>query len=131
MKLLLDTHTLLWWLNDDVQLEHRARELIANPGNDVLVSTVSLWEIVIKVRVGKLQADIGEISQTIGHQGFSLLNISPVHLTALDSLPFHADHRDPFDHLLISQAITEGAIFVSEDRHTPRYAVQFTTCSDP
>ena len=61
MKLLLDTHALIWWLSDDDRIGPRARALIADPGNDILVSVVSLWEIVVKVRVGKLEADIREI----------------------------------------------------------------------
>lgn len=130
MKLLLDTNALLWWLSDDEQLEQQARELIADPSNDVLVSAASLWEIVVKVRIRRLVADVGEISDAIEQEGFTLLNISPAHLAALGGLPLHPDHRDPFDHLLIAQAITEGATFVSEDRHTPRYSVQLVTCSD-
>lgn len=131
MKLLLDTHALLWWLNDDGQLGQQARELIADPGNDVLVSAVSLWETVVKVRVGKLEADIGEISEAVEKEGFTRLGISTAHLAALGGLPLHPDHRDPFDHLLIAQAITEGATFISEDRNTHRYPVRFITCSDP
>lgn len=128
MKLLLDTHALLWWLNDDDQIAHRARELIADPSNDVLVSVASLWEIVVKLRVGKLEADIREISDAMGRQDFTLLDIRAAHLLTLGDLPMH--HRDPFDHLLIAQAITEDATFISEDRHTARYPVRFVTCSD-
>lgn len=130
MRLLLDTHALLWWLNDDGQLGQEARRLIADPGIAVLVSTVSLWEIVVKLRVGKLAADIGEILDAIAREDFTRLDISAAHLRTLAGLPLHADHRDPFDHLLIAQAITEDAVFVSEDRHTPRYAARFLTCSD-
>lgn len=129
MKLLLDTHALLWWLSDDARLGQQARALIADPGNAVLVSAVSLWEIVVKVRVGKLDADIGEIATAIERQGFGVLGIDPAYLTVLAGLPLHADHRDPFDHLLIAQAITEGATFVSEDRNTPRYPVDVLSCS--
>jgi PIN domain nuclease of toxin-antitoxin system len=128
MKLLLDTHGLLWWLNDDDQLGPQARALIEDPGNDVLVSVVSLWEIVVKVRVGKLEADIQELVSAIEQEGFVLLEISAAHLLTLASLPMH--HRDPFDHLLIAQAISEGATFVSEDQNTPSYPVAFITCSD-
>lgn len=130
MRLLLDTHALLWWLNDDGRLGRHARELIADPVNDVLVSTASLWEIVVKVRVGKLEADIGEISEAVERGGFTRLSIDPAHLVTLAGLTLHPDHRDPFDHLLIAQAITEGATFVSEDGNVPRYPVQVVTCSD-
>jgi PIN domain nuclease of toxin-antitoxin system len=130
VKLLLDTHALLWWLSDDTRLGQQARNLIADPGNDVLVSTASLWEIAVKARVGKLEADVKEIADAAERDGFTSLGIAPAHLVTLGGLPIHQDHRDPFDHLLIAQAITEGATFVSEDRNIPRYAVRFITCSD-
>jgi len=128
MKLLLDTHALLWWLADDDRLGARARDLIADPGNDVLISTASLWEIVLKVRVGKLEASTKDILDAIKRDGFTLLDIRPTHLLALAGLPLH--HRDPFDRLLIAQAITEEATFISEVRHTPRYPVSVIRCSD-
>lgn len=127
MKLLLDTHALLWWLADDERLGARARDLIEDPGNDVLVGVVSLWEVIVKVRVGKLEADIEEVAAAIRRDGFALLDIGIAHLRGAAELPMH--HRDPFDHLLIAQAAVEGATFISEDRHTPKYPVRFTTCS--
>lgn len=131
MKLLLDTHALLWWLADDARIGQQARERIADPDTIVLVSAVSLWEIVVKVRVGKLEAEIGEIVAAIERQDFTLLPIDPAHLEALANLPLHPDHRDPFDHLLVAQALSEGATFVSEDRNAARYAVALIPCSDP
>ena len=128
MKLLLDTHALLWWLADDKQLGRRARELVEDPGNDVLISVVSLWELVVKARVGKLQADIQEIMDAVQQEGFTLLDIATAHLLTLAGLPMH--HRDPFDHLLTAQAITEDATFVSEDRNAGRYSVRIVACSD-
>ena len=129
MRLLLDTHALLWWLSDDLKLGDYARDLIADPANDILVSAVSLWEILVKVRAGKLLVDIQEILDEMKAQGFELLDISPAHLVALAALPMH--HKDPFDHLLIAQAIAEAATFLSEDGYTPQYPVQHVTCSDP
>lgn len=129
MKLLLDTHALLWWLADDDRLGPEARELIADPGNDVLVSIASLWEIIVKRRVGKLEADITEILDAIERQGFTRLGIDAAHLLALEGLPML--HRDPFDHLLIAQAIAEEASFLSEDRHAHRYPVRVVACSEP
>ena len=131
MKILLDTHALLWWLNDDGALGTRARDFIAEPENDVLVSAVSLWEIAVKVRVGKLTADIADIAEAVVRDGFDYLDIRPSHLVALSRLPRHPDHRDPFDHLLVAQAITEDATFVSEDRHMARYSVRTIGCADP
>jgi PIN domain nuclease of toxin-antitoxin system len=127
LKLLLDTHALLWWLSDDPRLGDHARDLIAEPTNDILVSAVSLWEILVKVRAGKLTADIQDILAEMKAQGFEMLEIGPAHLLALATLPMH--HKDPFDHLLIAQAIAEGATFLSEDGYTPRYAVPYVTCS--
>ena len=129
MKLLLDTHTLLWWLSADTRLGPQATALIADPRNDVLISTVVLWELVVKMRVGKLEADIGKIVSRIEADGFALLDIAPAHLHTLAGLPAH--HRDPFDHLLIAQAITEQASFVSEDRFVKRYPVTHVACSGP
>lgn len=128
MKFLLDTHALLWWLADDEQLGQGARNLIEDPDSDILASMVSLWEIVVKVRIGKLEANIKEVLQAIQREQFVLLDISSKHLLTLEGLPTH--HRDPFDRLLIAQAITEGATFISEDRAISRYPVRLVTCSD-
>jgi PIN domain nuclease of toxin-antitoxin system len=127
VKILLDTHALLWWLTDDGRLGRQARELVEDPGNDVLISMVSLWEIAVKTRVGKLEADIGQITDAVQQDGFALLDIRVAHLLTLSGLPLR--HRDPFDHLLIAQAITEDATFMSEDRNTARYPVRSLICS--
>jgi len=128
VRILLDTHALLWWLDDDDRLGPRARGLIEDPGNDVLVSVASLWEMVVKLRVGKLEADIGEVAAAVRHDGFALLGMDVAHLLELAALPAH--HRDPFDHLLIAQAIAEDATFLSDDRHVPDYPARFIPCSD-
>lgn len=129
MRILLDTHALLWWLNDDMRLGRRARDAVADPDSDVLVSMVSLWEIVVKTRIGKPRADLGQIMGAVRGDDFTLLEIVPAHLLELALLPFHPDHRDPFDHLLVAQAITEHATFLSEDRHAARYSVGILPCS--
>lgn len=131
MKLLLDTHALLWWLADDARLGPRARDLIAEPSTAVLVSAASLWEIAVKVRIGKLEADLAAITDAIGRESFTRLGIEDAHLIALGGLPLHPDHRDPFDHLILAQAIVEDATFLTEDRNAPRYPVRLITCSDP
>lgn len=131
MKLLLDTHALLWWLGDGARLGQHARSQISDPENTILISVTSLWEIVVKVRVGKLQADIAEIEEAIARDDFLRLDIRPSHLVALSGLPKRPDHRDPFDHLLIAQAISEDATFVSEDPHVARYPVRILRCADP
>lgn len=89
MRLLLDTHALLWWLNDDEKLGNHARSLIGDPENDVLVSSVSLWEITVKLRIGKLDADIEEILAILSIQGFYRLDITDAHLIALAALPLY------------------------------------------
>ena len=128
MRLLLDTHAILWWLSDDSRLGERARDLIENPGNDILISVVSLWEIVVKVRVGKLQANISEVIRALEAEAFDFLPVRPVHLEKLAELPLH--HRDPFDHLLLAQSIAENATFMTDDQHAPLYPAQFVRCCD-
>jgi PIN domain nuclease of toxin-antitoxin system len=128
LRILLDTHALLWWLAGDPRIEGKAQELIADPANDILVSVVSLWEIVVKVRVGKLEADLRDIVAAINAQGFETLEIRPKHLEDLVRLPMH--HRDPFDHLLIAQAIAEGLTLLSEDQHVSAYPVAHINCTD-
>ncbi len=126
MRLLLDTHALLWWLADDQSLGAQARALIADPANDVLVSVASLWEIVVKQRIGKLEAEITAIEQALQRDGLQRLAITPAHLAVLSGLPAH--HRDPFDHLLIAQAVSEGATIVSDDRMMQLYKVPILAC---
>jgi PIN domain nuclease of toxin-antitoxin system len=101
--------------------------VVADPVNDILISMVLLWEIVVKVHIGMLQADIEEIINAVQREGFAVLDVGVSHLVALAGLPTH--HRDPFDHLLIAQAITEDATFMSEDRNATRYPVRTVTCS--
>ncbi|GBR31004.1 pilus retraction motor protein PilT [Komagataeibacter oboediens DSM 11826] len=127
MKVLLDTHALLWWLSDSDKLGPAAREIVADPAHDILVSIVSLWEIAIKIRIGKLDADLNEITDTIPAEGFTLLPISPEHLKILMGLPIH--HRDPFDHLLMAQALSEQASFLSGDSQIDHYPIERISCS--
>lgn len=127
MKVLLDTHALLWWLSDSDKLGPAAREIVADPAHDILVSIVSLWEIAIKIRIGKLDADINEITDAIPAEGFTLLPISPEHLKILMGLPIH--HRDPFDHLLMAQALSEQASFLSGDSQMDHYPIEKISCS--
>ena len=127
MKLLLDTHALLWWLADDAALGPAARALIADPAHEVIVSIVSLWEVQVTVRAGKLRVGLADMLREIEAQAFPLLPVLPAHLIRLGELPVH--HKDPFDHLLLAQASAEQAVFMSEDRHVPSYGVPFVTCS--
>jgi PIN domain nuclease of toxin-antitoxin system len=127
VRYLLDTHALLWWLANDRRLGPEARDAIADPSNAILVSAISLWEILIKIRVGKLEADINAIERAVDRERFDRLPIAPAHLKALTALPQH--HRDPFDHLLIAQAIAENATLLSEDQRMALYPVPLMRCS--
>ena len=112
MKLLLDTHVVLWWLDDPLLLSPGAREAIFDPGNEVLVSAVDCWEIAIKRALGKLTAP-RDLRGALQSCGFTELSISPAHALATETLPMH--HRDPFDRLLVAQALLEQASLVSRD----------------
>lgn len=115
MKLLLDTHTFLWFINDSPQLSIDAKNLIESDV-DLLLSIASLWEIAIKVSIGKLTIPNTYdqfIPQQVQLNDMEILSISMAHLTVVTTLPFH--HRDPFDRLLIAQAIVEKVSIVSTD----------------
>lgn len=120
MRLLLDTHVVLWWLDDPNQLSEDAREAIAEPANDVFVSAVTAWEIAIKRSLGKLSAPAG-IATAIIDAGFEELPVSFQHAWAVESLPLH--HRDPFDRMLIAQAIEENCTLVSRDAAISAYGI--------
>ncbi|KMO30995.1 type II toxin-antitoxin system VapC family toxin [Methylobacterium aquaticum] len=128
MKLLLDTRALLWWLSDDPRLGDRARDRIADPRNTVLVSTASLWEIVLLIRAGRLKADLRQVLEAIADGELTLLDLRPAHLRSLRKLP---DHPDPFAHLLIAQAMSEQAVLVSDDPHLSRAMMRFIPCTGP
>jgi PIN domain nuclease of toxin-antitoxin system len=126
LKVLLDTHAVLWWLADDPRLADPARGIIEDPANDIVVSVVSHWEITAKIRIGKLEAKITEIVRALESQAFGFLAIELAHLKTLADLPLH--HRDPFDHLLIAQAISEDMIFMTADRHAALYPARIISC---
>ncbi len=123
MKLLLDTHILLWYLDDNANLSTPQRVQIEDRRNQVAVSAVSLWEITIKVSIGKLELidDITTVENTLRQQGIEILPIQTAHLQQLLSLPFH--HRDPFDRLIIAQALAEEMTLVSNDSAFSAYPV--------
>lgn len=124
MNLLLDTHVLLWFLADDPQLVPTARALVENAVNHKLVSVATCWEIAIKVGLKKL--DLGEPATTflpreLATNNFDLLGIELSHATFVETLPPH--HKDPFDRLLIAQAIIEKLPLVSADTVFDQYGV--------
>src|SRR5947209_10088273 len=125
MRLLLDTHTLLWWLTGDPALSSTARKLIGHPANTVLVSAVSAWEIAIKFRSGKLANATEVMSDFAGHlhrERFENLSISAEHGIRAGSLP--GPHRDPFDRMLIAQAQAEHVPIISNDAALYQYKVR-------
>lgn len=110
MKLLLDTHALLWFVAGEAdQFSNEALEAIYAADNEVWVSAVSYWEVVVKARIGKLDAKVEDAVAGAAAAGFRTLGVEIAHLVRLAGLPVHADHKDPFDHLLIAQAIAEAA----------------------
>jgi len=120
MKLLLDTHTVLWWLDDPLLLSLPAREAVAEPSNEVLVSAAVCWEIAVKRGLGKLTAP-ADLRGAIQSCGFADLDITSSHALATETLPMH--HRDPFDRMLVAQAIVEAATLVSRDPLVAAYGV--------
>lgn len=124
MKLLLDTHAWLWFVLADKQLSSAARAAIEAPANESFVSMASIWELGIKLSLGKYQlaTPFDEfLRQAIDGQGFQRLDITPTHVVRVSQLPFH--HRDPFDRLLIAQALEESATLVTLDPHAPAYGL--------
>jgi len=124
MQVLLDTHALLWFLLDDPKLSRAARTIISDAQTKVNVSPATYWEIAIKISLGKytLAEPYGMfIEQELARNDFGILPILPRHTAALIDLPFH--HRDPFDRLLIAQAIAEQIPLVSSDAVIDHYAI--------
>lgn len=113
MKYLIDTHMLIWWQQDAAELSAKARAIMLNPSNTIVVSSITLWEIAIKVALGKLDTDFDEVLRAIDDDGFALLSFTPTHATHVRSLP--AIHRDPFDRALIAQALAEQMQFLTHD----------------
>jgi PIN domain nuclease of toxin-antitoxin system len=125
MRLLLDTHTLLWWLTENSSLPHSARKLIANKNHDVLVSAASAWEISTKVRLGKLPIAIDlahDFTAYLERERFDTLAVSAEHGIRAGLLP--GPHKDPFDRMLIAQALTENLAIVSNDVVFDGYGVK-------
>lgn len=124
MNLLLDTHALLWWLGD-VELGDEVREVINAPGPAPFVSAATVWEVAIKINLGKLDAP-EPLVQAVTEEGFEPLPISFEHAERAGGLPLH--HTDPFDRLLIAQAQVEGLTIVTRDRSFDAYEVAVLRC---
>ena len=125
MRLLLDTHSFLWFIGGHSNLSATARSLIEDPANQSFVSVASLWEMAIKVSLGKLTLKSPFetlVPQQLQPNGFGLLAITVDHLASVISLPFH--HRDPFDRLLVAQATVEQMPLVGRDLAFDAYGIQ-------
>jgi PIN domain nuclease of toxin-antitoxin system len=126
VRLLLDTHAMYWYIEDDPQLSELARTSIRDMSNEILISPASYWEIAIKISIGKWRLnrpyeefiDIG-----LNQYGFQVLPILPVHTARLIGLPFPPGHKDPFDRLLVAQALVEQIPIVSADSPPDAYGV--------
>ncbi len=125
MRLLLDTHALLWSFNADPSLSTEARRVIEDTNNEIYVSAASAWEIATKVRLGKLPTGydlILDLNRYLARLGFENLSVSIGHAVRAGMLP--GDHRDPFDRMLIAQSQSEDLPIVSNDRIFDHYHVQ-------
>jgi PIN domain nuclease of toxin-antitoxin system len=124
MRLLLDTHALIWFLADDRRLSRYANAVVSDPANEVEVSVASLWEITVKSSLGKLEVDEpfeDVMPARLETNQIAVLPIRIPHLAALRHLPFH--HKDPFDRLIVAQALAEGVPLVTADRALGAYGV--------
>ena len=125
MRVLLDTHAFLWWISDSPELSDRAREVMADERNDLLFSVVSGWEISIKAGVGKLTLTDVPVKFVAGQVSGNGMEVLPIHLDhalRVYDLPNH--HQDPFDRLLVAQALVEEVPLVSGDVEVSRYPVE-------
>ena len=125
MKLLLDTHAFIWWDSEPAKLPPKVVDLCQDRANQVLLSVASVWEMQIKLQLGKLRLTIPLVELIESQQirnGIEVLPVTLAHILALENLPSH--HRDPFDRLLVAQANVEGAVLVSHDPVFVKYPVQ-------
>lgn len=120
MRLLVDSHVLLWWLQADPRLAAGAAEAMADGDNTLYLSAASVWELSIKQSIGKLRVDV-DLRSHARDQGFTELPVTGAHATAIRDLPFH--HKDPFDRMLVAQATVEGLTIVTADDAIAAYDV--------
>jgi PIN domain nuclease of toxin-antitoxin system len=121
MKVLLDTHLLIWWEVNHPRLPAAVTQCARDEAEVVFISRVSLWEIAIKISTGRLKMDIAQFADNVEKHGFTWLDIKNEHLLAVAALPVFEDHRDPFDLLLVAQSQTEPLVFLTADAKLARY----------
>jgi PIN domain nuclease of toxin-antitoxin system len=119
MRVLLDTHILLWWLKDDRKLSNVAANIIEDDANDIFISAVNAWEIAIKKSLGRIQIDMDEFLESVENSGLGVLNVTVNHACLVSSLPGH--HKDPFDRMLIAQSIVEPMRLLTHDEMLMQY----------
>jgi PIN domain nuclease of toxin-antitoxin system len=124
MRFLLDTHTVLWWLDAPTKLGKVGYGLIADPDNEVLISPVFPWEVALKINSGKMEPNVlvQDFLGVVRKNGFTSIEINPIHAIRSGLLPFH--HRDPFDRLLAAQSLELVIPLISIDAIFDRYGVQ-------
>ena len=124
MKLLLDTHAFLWWVEGTPAFGRRGKAAVSNPENEILLSVASCWELAIKLSLGKIRLAKSLdrfILEQLSLNGFSLLDVQFRHVVRVADLPFR--HRDPFDRLIAAQALEDDLALVSSDRVFRKYGV--------
>ena len=121
MRLLLDTHLVIWWEVNHPRLPAAVTQWVRDEAEVVFISRASLWEIAIKVSNGRLKMDVQKFSDNVEKQGFVWLDIKNEHLLAVAGLPVFEDHRDPFDRLLVAQSQTEPLVLLTADSRLARY----------
>lgn len=126
MRLLLDSHVLVWCATDDSRLSAVVRGIVTDPGHDVFVSLASAWELYIKTKSGKLTLK-KDLRQIIAEHGYQIFPITIDHAEVAAALPFH--HNDPFDRMLVAQAVTENLTLVTDDRLIGQYNVNILAAS--
>ena len=125
MRFLLDTHTALWMVNEHEKLSPSANAILRNTGNDLFLSIASLWEMAIKVSIGKLSeldGGIGVFLSVLEKMPIEVLPITTDHIKTVESLPFI--HRDPFDRMIVATAQVHNMTILTADSNIPRYDVQ-------
>ena len=123
MRIVIDTHILIWLLEGDIQLSESRRAILANPTNQIFVSIASLWETAIKISSGKLSLSkpLSQIIDEITDSSSLILHIEPEHTLVVSTLPLH--HRDPFDRIIISQAQVENLSVMTHDGAFADYGI--------
>lgn len=122
MRLLIDTHILIWQFIDDPRMTQKFRTIVDDPSNEKVVSDASFWEMAIKVSQGRLKLKISDVEREIAENGYERLPIKADHIRVIETLPRH--HRDPFDHLLIAQAMVERIPVLTADEQFGAYPIQ-------